>query len=476
MPDAGLDRDPHPRRASYLEVALASIAAPGAAARARSCSSSTTTEPAPRRARSPQRFGAALCGPPATARAERRHATRASSARDGELVVFVDDDVRAARGGWRRCSTRGARAPRRRRVHRPDPARLEGPAPRSCGREAAADHHARPRPRGHRRALRLGREHDDPPRARWSAWDRSTPSLEHGGDEQEWQDRLRAQRPGARVLYVAAAARRPPPRRRGRAPARAGGGRLRARSRRAALRRPRRARAVARARALTLAGCARARAAPALPRRADDGRPQRGTPARGPARASGAARGSPPARAAPDARDDFLSGTSGTVGGLDSLRRGRSTRPSTRWRSRAAGACGWRSRRAAAPALQRVLVLGVVRPENRALAQRIRARARGSRHDVRAAPAPRRARASSEPQRAARRASAAGQRLAAGRRRRRASCRAAFSTASCSCATASTCSSPSRPTACDSHAAWPQSPAGGRRASCARAASSRSAP
>ncbi len=31
-------------------------------------------------------------------------------------------------------------------------------------------------------------------------------SLEHGGDEQEWQERLRAQTPGARVLYVAGAA------------------------------------------------------------------------------------------------------------------------------------------------------------------------------------------------------------------------------------------------------------------------------
>src|SRR5580700_2267105 len=27
-------------------------------------------------------------------------------------------------------------------------------------------------------------------------------SLEHGGDEQEWQERLRAETPGARVLYV----------------------------------------------------------------------------------------------------------------------------------------------------------------------------------------------------------------------------------------------------------------------------------
>ncbi len=31
-------------------------------------------------------------------------------------------------------------------------------------------------------------------------------SLEHGGDEQEWQERLRAGTPGARVLYVAGAA------------------------------------------------------------------------------------------------------------------------------------------------------------------------------------------------------------------------------------------------------------------------------
>src|SRR5205814_10730658 len=82
--------------------------------------------------------------------------------------------------------------------------RLEGRAPHSCGRE--------PPPIT---ALDLGRADTDA-RFAWganmairrAALERVGPfdeTLRNGGDEQEWQERLRAREPGARVLYVGAA-------------------------------------------------------------------------------------------------------------------------------------------------------------------------------------------------------------------------------------------------------------------------------
>jgi GT2 family glycosyltransferase len=120
----------------------------------------------------------------------------------GELVVFVDDDVRV-RDGWLSALLEAARAhPDVEVLTGPIHVRLEGSPPRSCGRE--------PPPIT---SLELG-EADARTRFAWgtnmairrSALARVGPfdvSLHHGGDEQEWQERLAAP---AGALYVGAAA------------------------------------------------------------------------------------------------------------------------------------------------------------------------------------------------------------------------------------------------------------------------------
>ena len=128
----------------------------------------------------------------------------------GELVVFVDDDVRVLPGLAReRCSQAARRAPRRGRLHRPDRA-----APRGRRRAAtrlrargAADHLARPGRRATRtRATRGAR-----------TWRSAAPRCERVGPFDD-RARVRRRRAGvagpparrhaadARVLYVAGAA------------------------------------------------------------------------------------------------------------------------------------------------------------------------------------------------------------------------------------------------------------------------------
>jgi GT2 family glycosyltransferase len=129
----------------------------------------------------------------------------------GELVVFVDDDIRAS-AGWLQALLAAAR-------EHPDVdvlagrivPRLEGRAPHSCGRERAPI-----------TSLDLG-EQDAFTSYAWganmairrSALERVGPfdvSLAHGGDEQEWQERLLAAPDpalgpvGERIRYVGAAA------------------------------------------------------------------------------------------------------------------------------------------------------------------------------------------------------------------------------------------------------------------------------
>ena len=174
----------------------------------------------------------------------------------GELVVFVDDDIRAC-PGWLAALLEGGRA-RTREVDvftGPVVARLEGPAPRSCGREAPPI-----------TTLELG-EQDTPTELAWGvnmairrrALTLAGPfdvSLEHGGDEQEWQERLRRPRPGTRTLYVIPRARGAPPRRCRRAAAGPVRDRLHPRAGGAALRLRRRGLAPSTRRELrTLAGC-----------------------------------------------------------------------------------------------------------------------------------------------------------------------------------------------------------------------------
>jgi GT2 family glycosyltransferase len=122
----------------------------------------------------------------------------------GDLVVLIDDDVEV-RPGWLAALLDAAATLTDVDVFSgPIYARLEGPAPRSCGREKPPI-----------TALDLGPDDRDTVYAwganmalRRSALQRVGAfdvTIEHGGDEQEWQDRLRAEGP-ARVRYVAGAA------------------------------------------------------------------------------------------------------------------------------------------------------------------------------------------------------------------------------------------------------------------------------
>lgn len=144
----------------------------------------------------------------------------------GELVVFVDDDVEAS-PGWLQALLQAAHShPDIDVFAGPIRARLEGPAPRTCGRERPPITTLDLGPRDTRQ---IGFAWGANMAIRRSAFERVgafDTSLEHGGDEQEWQERLLAQTaPGAAqgpgsadtvrldpghiggpILYVAAAA------------------------------------------------------------------------------------------------------------------------------------------------------------------------------------------------------------------------------------------------------------------------------
>jgi len=305
----------------------------------------------------------------------------------GELVVFVDDDIRA-REGWLQALLDAARGhPEVEVFAGPIRPCLEGRAPRSCGREHPPI-----------TALELGPD-DTRTRYAWganmairrSALERTGPfeeSLQQGGDEQEWQDRLtNAARGGTDdgrgALYVAAAGVEH--RRSGR------DARLRSLVRGAYVR-GRAARRfdawrgeapALRGEVATLARCA----GHVLLRRCPAGSTMvahsagRLREALGERRASSRAAGDG-ADDLPAPRDDFLSGTSGTVGGLDAhLREARDLLTDA-----GALASGRRLRLALAarrlPARRSVLVLGVERSRHRALAARAQAELRRSRHDL----------------------------------------------------------------------------------------------
>jgi GT2 family glycosyltransferase len=295
----------------------------------------------------------------------------------GELVVFVDDDVEVA-PEWLKALVRAAHA-------HPDVAvftgpihpRLEGRMPRSCGREQPP-----------LTALDLGPRDSDRVHFAWgtnmtirrSALERVGPfdvTLSDGGDEQEWQERLRASGDG-RMMYVAAA---------GLYHRRAGGDvRLRALMRTAlargrAARRfdARRGRAPTWPRELrTLIACAghvvRRRCPAGMTMVAhSSGRLQEALRRGRPATAT---------RLAPVADDDFLSGQSGTVAGVDAVRR--RALDALQDGFDFARARRVRLRRAArsSPERRRVLVLGVQRPEHAARAEVAGAELLRSRHDV----------------------------------------------------------------------------------------------
>jgi GT2 family glycosyltransferase len=413
-------------RADYLKVALASIApqATDAGAELIVVDDAGPSEPVRELA---ERFGARYEPHPRPLGLNVARNTGVERS-TGDLAVFVDDDVEV-RDGWLAALLDAARDhPDVEVFTGPILPRLEGSPPRSCGREGPPI-----------TALDLGPE-DTPARYAWGAnmairrhaLERVGPfdvSLEYGGDEQEWQERL-----GSGAMYVAAAAldhRRKPEDTRLRPLCRAAYVRGRGARRFDAWR----GRAPSLHRELqTLAGClghvlrrrcpagltmvahsagrvwecirfgdampARAglvkQLSAVLRTRAHTGHPKTEhthpptTPhaAASHAAADGGSADVPnqaharmPGESAA-ATDDFLSGVSGTVGGLDGLRRG-ALDVGTDALELASGR-GLRLRLAArrSPPTRRVLVLVIERPEHRRLVERLGAELARSRHEV----------------------------------------------------------------------------------------------
>ncbi len=358
-------------RPSYLEVALASIAPQAAATGAEVLVIDDAGETPAVQALA-ERFGARY-EPHARALGLNVARNTGVERSEGELVVFVDDDIEASPGWLRALLHAASEHPGVDVFAGPIHPRLEGHPPRTCGREGPPI-----------TSLELGSE-DTSARYAWganmairrTALERVGPfdvSLEHGGDEQEWQDRLKTASGGsACVMYVAGAAvdhRRAGADARLRALARGAYARGRAARRFDA----RRGRAPSLARELlTLAGCLGhvvRRACPAGLTMAAHSAGRLGTGVR--ERLSGESAG--PALDTADTRiEDFLSGTSGTVGGLDAVRRGLRDEALDAWEL-ASGRRRRLTRAARAePPRRRVLVLGVERPQHRALIARARA-------------------------------------------------------------------------------------------------------
>lgn len=291
----------------------------------------------------------------------------------GELIVFADDDVIASDGWLEALIAASEQHPETEVFAGAIVPLLEGNPPRSCGREQPPI-----------TTLDLGDE-DRPTRFAWSAnmaVRRSAAeragdfdaSLHGQGEEQEWQERLQAAG-GGQALYVAAASvmhRRLPEDSRLRALTRT------ARRRGAEARRfdARRDSAPSIARELlVLLRCAghvvRHRCPNGLTMLAHS----TGRLAQGCSERMGAATPAPPPS------DDFLSGESGEVGGIDGVRRELADRLSdgvellSGRRLRLA-----RAARSLPP--RRVLALGIVRERHRALATAIEAELRSTRHEA----------------------------------------------------------------------------------------------
>ena len=289
----------------------------------------------------------------------------------GDLVVFLDDDIEAAEG-WLEALLEASRAHPEEEVFAGRIlARLEGRPPRSCGRENPPITTLDLGPADRRTRFAWGSNMA----IRRDALERVgpfDPTLEDGGDEQEWQERRCGE-----ALYVAGACvenRRAPE-----------DARLRALCA-AAYRRGRTARrfdarreqaGAIRGELRVLAGCV----GHVVVRRCPAGLTMvaHSTGRLREALATGS-QGLNQGAAAPT--EDFLSGASGTVGGLDASRR----RAKDGLVDVAEVLSGRRRRlasaAAAAPPRRRVLVLGVNRPENAALSEAIRAELESSRHDV----------------------------------------------------------------------------------------------
>jgi GT2 family glycosyltransferase len=208
MPPSASIVIPTRARLSYLEVALDSIA-PQAGAAGAEVLVIDDAGPSPAACALAERFGARYEPHPGPLglNVARNTGVRLSG---GALVVFVDDDVRVSSGWLQALLDAAGEHPDVDVFTGPIRASLEGAggggshswASHSCGREQPPI-----------TTLDLG-ERDTDARFAWganmairrAALERVGPfdvSLEEGGDEQEWQERLRALDPGARVLYVA---------------------------------------------------------------------------------------------------------------------------------------------------------------------------------------------------------------------------------------------------------------------------------
>jgi GT2 family glycosyltransferase len=376
-------------RLPYLEVALSSIA-PQAARAGAEVLVIDDAGPSPAARELAEHFGARYEPHPRPLGLNVARNTGVERSH-GELVVFVDDDVRVG-DGWLQALLDAAREhPHVEVFTGPITARLEGPAPRTCGRE-----------RPPITTLELGASDTDASYAwganmaiRRAALERVGPfdvSLEHGGDEQEWQERLRARQPGARVLYVAGASvahRRAGADARLRSLARGAYARGRAARRFDA----RRGHAPSLAAELaTLAGCLghvlRRRCPAGLTMvahscgRLREGLRERASRPSALAIGVDATTGTNGSPGAASAVDDFLSGTSGTVGGLDGVRREAVDAAVNAWELLSGRRLRLELAARHAPPLRRVLILGVERPEHSELAAAIRAELLRSRHDV----------------------------------------------------------------------------------------------
>jgi GT2 family glycosyltransferase len=354
-------------RPRYLEAALASIAPQAADVAAELIVVDDAGPSAPTR-ELVERFGARYepHNRPLGLNVARNTGVERSS---GELVVFVDDDVEVS-DGWLEALLVAAHAhPDVEVFTGPILPRLEGSPPRTCGREGAPI-----------TSLYLGPQ-DAPARYAWganmtirrAAFDRVGPfdvSLAHGGDEQEWQERL-----ATPVLYVADAAlyhRRDPDDARLRSLCRGAFARGKAARRFDAWR----GEAPSLRGELTrLARCL----GHVVRRRCPAGLVM---VAHSSGRLLEAIHGRRTAPAQARKSEDFLSGESGTIGGLDGMRRAALDVGSDALEL--ASCRRLRLDRAArrSPLTRRVLVLGIERTEHRKLVENIQARLACSRHDV----------------------------------------------------------------------------------------------
>ena len=385
-------------RAPYLEVALASIA-PQAHAAGAEVLVIDDAGPSPGGRAQAERFGARY-EPHERPRGLNVARNTGVERSGGELVVFVDDDIEAGQGWLAALLTAAREHPDVDVFAGPIRPRLEGRGgwgSHSCGREKAPI-----------TTLELGCS-DTETRYAWGAnmairrealervgaFDES---LEHGGDEQEWQDRLRAREPPARALYVAGAGvdhRRTGSDAHLRALARAQYARGRAARRFDTQRRQ----APSLIRELTtLAGCmwhvvhrgcpagltmvahSAGRLREALRERTGSGDAMsRSATAAG---AGPAGNGAGPGGDDKAGTEDFLSGQSGTVGGIDGVLRRLRDEATDAWEIASAKRLRLDLAARHEPPLRRVLAIGVVRPEHASLAERIRAELLRSRHEV----------------------------------------------------------------------------------------------